>query len=100
MPGKCEHGMTTKERLVCASPKYGVLPGAKTPTLVERLRMAANCTTDCRTEVGVTVGLIDSLIAIARVLAKRDLSPAEAREALADLRADEDMARVLGPNTF
>jgi hypothetical protein len=32
------------------------------------------------------------------VLAQRDLSPAEAQEALADLRADEDMARVLGPN--
>jgi hypothetical protein len=57
-----------------------------------------DCTTDCRSEVGVTVGLIDGLIAIARVLAQRDLSPAEAQEALADLRADEDMARVLGPN--
>ena len=86
MPGKCEHGLTTKECTVCASPKYGLYPH--------------RCATDCRTEVGVTVGLIDSLIAIARVLAKRDLSPAEAREALADLRSDEDMARVLGPNVL
>lgn len=58
----------------------------------------ADCTTDCRNEVGVTVGLIDSLISIARVLAQRDLTPAEAQEALADLRADEDMARVLRSN--
>ena len=58
----------------------------------------ADCTTDCRSETGVTVGLIDSLIVIARVLAQRDLSTVEAREALADLRADEDVARVLRPN--
>jgi hypothetical protein len=30
--------------------------------------------TDCRSEVGVTVGLIDALISLARVLATRDLS--------------------------
>lgn len=30
--------------------------------------------TDCRSEEGITVGLCDSLIAIARVLAKRDLT--------------------------
>lgn len=51
--------------------------------------------TDCRTDIGVTVGLIDGIIAIARVLAKRDLSSLEVREALSDLRADEDIAQLL-----
>ncbi len=51
--------------------------------------------TDCREEDGITVGLIDSLISIARVLAKRDLSPEAVTEALADLRADEDIATLL-----
>ena len=57
----------------------------------------ANCNTDCRSAEGVTVGLIDGLITIARVLTLRDLSPAAVQEALIDLRSDEDLARVLGP---
>lgn len=52
-------------------------------------------TTDCRTETGTTVGLVDALIAILRVLAPRDLTPTEVQEALADLHADEDLWRVL-----
>lgn len=50
--------------------------------------------TNCRTELGITVGLIDSLITIARVLSRRDLSPVEVREALTDLRSDEDISHV------
>jgi hypothetical protein len=50
---------------------------------------------DCRSEVGVTVGLIDSLIFVARVLAKRDLNDPAIQEALMDLRADEDIAKLL-----
>ena len=52
--------------------------------------------TECRSETGVTVGLVDSLIFICRVLARRDLTATETTEALADLRADEDVAAVLG----
>jgi len=52
--------------------------------------------TDCRTEVGITVGLIDGVIAIARVLAARDLTSHDVQEALKDLRCDEDIAVVLG----
>lgn len=52
--------------------------------------------TDCRSEEGVTVGLFDGLIAIARVLRTRDLSHHAAVEALADLRDDEDVAFLLG----
>ena len=50
--------------------------------------------TDCRNEAGVTVGLIDSLIVIARVLVRRDLDDPGVIEALKDLAADEDIAGV------
>lgn len=52
-------------------------------------------TTDCREPIGITVGLIDGLIAIARVLRHRDLSPIEVQEALRDLQSDEDIAYLL-----
>ncbi len=51
--------------------------------------------TDCRTEIGITVGLIDAIISIVRVLAIRDLSPYDIQQALLDLRSDEDLQRVL-----
>jgi hypothetical protein len=52
-------------------------------------------TTDCRSEDGVTVSLIDALIAIARVLSKRDFTPQSVQEALKDLASDEDIACIL-----
>jgi hypothetical protein len=51
--------------------------------------------TDCRSDDGVTVGLVDSIIAICRVLARRDLGPPPVREALRDLATDEDLRAVL-----
>ena len=53
----------------------------------------------CRSEVGVTVGLIDSIIFVARVAARRDHTAPEVREALADPRSDEDVAALLGLTT-
>jgi DNA-binding CsgD family transcriptional regulator len=50
---------------------------------------------DCRSETGITVGLVDSLITMCRVLALRDLSAPEVREALKDLKQDEDLRKVL-----
>lgn len=50
--------------------------------------------TDCRSEDGITVGLIDGIIAAARVLSKRDLSSPAVVEALKDIRADEDVAII------
>jgi len=44
--------------------------------------------TDCRTEDGVTVGLIDGM-------KKRDFSPDCVKEALKDLRDDEDVAYLI-----
>jgi hypothetical protein len=52
--------------------------------------------TDCRSETGVTVGLIDAVITMVRLLTERDLSAPEVQEALKDLRQDEDLRKVLG----
>lgn len=52
-------------------------------------------TTDCRSEEGVTIGLVDAIIAVVRILSKRDLSPASVQEALKDLASDEDLATIL-----
>ncbi|MDQ3580004.1 MAG: hypothetical protein M3443_20885 [Actinomycetota bacterium] len=51
--------------------------------------------TDCRDVDGTTVGLIDAIISIARIAAHRDHTPAPVREALADLRSDEDVATLM-----
>ncbi len=55
----------------------------------------AEATTCCRSEEGVTVGIIDSFITLARLMKGRDLSSEAVQEALADLRADEDVAALL-----
>lgn len=52
-------------------------------------------TVDCRSEEGITTGCIDSIIAIARIAAKRDLTPEPVQEALKDLRHDEDLQSLL-----
>lgn len=55
-----------------------------------------SCTsTDCRSETGITVSLIDAIIAIARILAHRDLRSIEIGEALQDLRSDEDVSYIV-----
>jgi len=51
--------------------------------------------TDCRSEVGITVGIIDSIITSARLLKNRDLTSIEVNEALLDLKADEDLRSIL-----
>lgn len=50
----------------------------------------------CRDEVGTTVGLVDAVISIIRVLAPRDLSAEHVQEALADLFEDPDLQTVRG----
>ena len=47
--------------------------------------------TDCRSETGVTVGLVDSIITSLRILKTRDLTSFEVSEAIKDLRGDEDL---------
>lgn len=51
--------------------------------------------TQAHTEAGITVGLIDSLITIARVLVTRDWGSPEVWEALADIRENDDLKRIM-----
>lgn len=55
--------------------------------------------TDCRTEEGKTVGLIDSIIFIARILSERDLSTETVQSALKDFRNDEDVKKIFQRGT-
>ena len=48
----------------------------------------------CRSEEGITVGLVDAIIGILRVLAPRDLRTKGVQEALADLSEDPDLRTV------
>jgi len=53
---------------------------------------------DCRSTEGVVVGLIDGMIASARVVAQHlraGVVDVEINEALADIRADEDVAAIV-----
>lgn len=56
-------------------------------------------TQSCRSEEGITVGLVDALIGIMRVLAPRDLRPTSVQEALADLLEDSDFRTVQDART-
>jgi hypothetical protein len=49
---------------------------------------------DCRSEAGVTIGLIDAIISIARIVAKRDLKNLEIEEALLDFLDDDDLLTI------
>ena len=46
--------------------------------------------TDCRDSIGVTVGILDAIMVLCRLLKGRDLSNLETKEALKDLKNDED----------
>lgn len=50
---------------------------------------------DCRTEEGITIGLIDAIISISRILAKRDLTSENIKQVLLDLQCDEDLWKLL-----
>lgn len=51
--------------------------------------------TDCRSEIGITVGIIDAIITLCRLLRGRDMSGDEVDQALQDLRHDENFANLL-----
>lgn len=50
---------------------------------------------DCRSNEGVLLGLIDGVIATARVIRTMDQSHPEVQEALADIRTDDDVAALV-----
>jgi hypothetical protein len=58
--------------------------------------MTVETSTDCRDDTGITVGLIDGLIAIVRVLVQRDLTAPEVVEAL----KDQDVAKLANPPQY
>lgn len=49
----------------------------------------------CRSEEGITVGLIDSIISISRILAKRSFENRDVVEAFKDLADDEDLKTII-----
>lgn len=57
--------------------------------------MPLDSSSECRAPDGITVGLVDAMITAARVLVGRDLTSPGVREALADLRQDNDVAALL-----
>lgn len=51
---------------------------------------------DCRSEVGITLGLIDSILAISRILCTRDLlASVSITDALVDMATDADLDYLL-----
>lgn len=55
---------------------------------------------DCKSDEGITVGLIDALMSLAAVLRGRDLTGPHSREALKDLSVDQDLTelQLMGAN--
>lgn len=53
------------------------------------------CVSDCRTQDGITIGLIDGMIATCRILRDRDFSNHDVKEALKDLATDGDLEFIL-----
>jgi hypothetical protein len=90
-------------RDILTSQGYPVMPdllksyiptsGRKSQSEVQPL--AGQAFTDCRTDEGTTVGLIDAIITISRVLRPRNTSSHAAQEALKDLAHDEDFTNLL-----
>lgn len=50
----------------------------------------------CKSPEGIVVGLVDSLIAVANILATLDQSDPSVQEAIADLRSNESMQSLMG----
>ncbi len=50
---------------------------------------------DCRSEEGITIGLIDTIMTCCAALRGRELSHAQVVEALKDLRSDEALKKLM-----
>lgn len=51
---------------------------------------------ECNSELGITLGLIEGMMSMVRVLEQRDLKYDEVQEALIDLRENTIILRLLG----
>ena len=58
-----------------------------------------NSVTSCKSEEGITVGLIDSIINSLRLLRKRSLKGDAIKEALIDFRCDKDLEYLLNKSS-
>jgi hypothetical protein len=54
-----------------------------------------NCMTDCQTEDGITVGIIDSIITASHILSKRDLTSVDVFEAISDLKSQSFLVSLI-----
>jgi len=81
-------------RLIPPCPKHGEFCMSHATDWI-KAQLANSTTTDCRGETGITVGLVDAIITMSRLLMQRDLSAPEIQEALKDLRQDEDLVKAL-----
>jgi hypothetical protein len=50
---------------------------------------------ESKTREGMTIGLIDSIICLCRLVSERDLDTKEVQEALKDLRSDDKVIELL-----
>lgn len=50
---------------------------------------------DCREEHGITIGAIDSIITLARLIVHRNFENPNIKSALRDLQSDEDLKYIL-----
>lgn len=82
--------------------KWSDLPVAKhppVPALSDMPDTGHEVSTDCRSPEGIATGLIDGMIAVARVLRNVDQSHPAVIAALKDLCSDEDVAALLAERT-
>ncbi len=61
----------------------------------DKISLAGNTETNCRSEEGITVGLIDSMLSIAQLLKDRDMTSEAIQEALIDLQDDAAVSWLL-----
>lgn len=52
-------------------------------------------TIDCKSEDGITIQLIDTIMMCASLLSQRDLTSDDVAEALKDLSNDDDVTRLI-----
>lgn len=50
---------------------------------------------DCRTPTGETIGIIDAVVTLSRLLQERDLSAPEVQKALKDMAANEGFIHLV-----
>jgi hypothetical protein len=73
----------------------GHLSLAEQELFIDRVKQKLTKTIDCRSDEGVTIGLIDTLITVSRVLSDRDFSSIAVKEALKDLAEDKDLSAIM-----